>query len=69
MRSALLNEEVVDAYLQDKLAKSNMLGPFTGNNVHNIHINRIGIILKKHHIGKWRLITDLPSQKATALTI
>ena len=59
MGSALQNEKVVDAYLQDELAKNNMLGPFTLNSLPNIHINRIGVIPKKHQVGKWQLITDL----------
>ena len=60
MGSALQNEEVVDAYLQDELAKSNMLVPFTLNSVLNVYINRIRVITKKQQVGKWCLITDLP---------
>ena len=42
MGSALQNKDVVDAYLQDEL-----------NDAHSIHINRIGVIPKRHQVGKW----------------
>ena len=44
-----------------------MLGPFTGNNAHNIHINKIGVIPKNYHMGKWRLITDLSFPKGNSV--
>ena len=59
MPSATRHGDIVDAYLQDELAKGNMLGPFPPTSAPNIHINRIGVIPKKHQAGKWRIITDL----------
>ena len=35
------------------------MGPFTPQTASIVHLNRIGVIPKKHQIGKWRLITDL----------
>ena len=34
------------------------MGPFTPQTASIAHLNRIGVILKKHQIGKWRLITN-----------
>ena len=69
MRSGLQNKEVVDAYLQDELAKNNMLGPFTGNKAHNIHINRVGVIPKKKtpHGKVAPYITDLSFSEGNSI--
>ena len=54
-------------YLQDELAKGNMLGPFLPTSAPNIHINRIGVIPMTHQVRKWHIITDFPSLKETVL--
>ena len=53
-----LHPDVINEYLQKKTHLSNTIGPFP---VHKseVHINRFGIIPKKHQPGKWYLITDL----------
>ena len=37
----------------------NIIGPFPLHKSPEVHINRFGVIPKKHQSGKWRLITDL----------
>ena len=38
---------------------SRVFGPFPSSTAPCVHINRFGVIPKKHQPGKWRLITDL----------
>ena len=56
---ALQHPEVVDHYLEEELALKRVTGPFLKELVPEVHINRFGVIPKKHQPGKWRLIVDL----------
>ena len=58
MKSALEHPIVVDEYLQQKLQHHRILGPFIPQDCEGlgIHINRFGVILKKHATNKPRLI-------------
>ena len=55
---ATLHPEVVDEYLANELAKSRIAGPFKKTAIPEAHINRFGVIPKKHS-HQWRLIVDL----------
>ena len=57
MQSANQNEDVIENYLSKEIAAGNILGPIPLSS--SVHINRFGVIPKKHQMGKWRLITDL----------
>ena len=59
MSSAQQHPEVIDDYLRKEITASNILGPFSSLSAPMVHINRFGVIPKKHQPGKWRLITDL----------
>ena len=59
MHSSTQNPGVINDYLHKEVAAHNILGPFTIGAFPGIHINRFGVIPKKHQAGKWRLITDL----------
>ena len=59
MQSASQHLDVIDKYIQAKLKKNRIKGPFHSHLAPSVHINRFGLFLKKHQAGKWRLITDL----------
>ena len=59
MQSARQNAQVIQDYLTKEIHSGNILGPFNPQSFTNLHINRFGVIPKKHQPGKWRLITDL----------
>ena len=59
MPSASENSQVIEEYLQKQIEQGNIIGPFSPHLTPAIHINRFGVIPKKHQPGKWRLITDL----------
>ena len=59
MLSAKQNPDVIEQYITKENVGGNILGPFTQGMAGKIHINRFGVIPKKHQPGKWRLITDL----------
>ena len=60
MQSALKHPEVINDYLQKKILQEQIRGRFPPHLAPSVHINRLGVIPKKHQPGKWRLITDLP---------
>ena len=41
--------------------------PSYPHEVPNVHINRFGVIPKKHQPGKWRVITDLSYPKGSSV--
>lgn len=59
MLSAEQHSQIIDDYLQNELHQRNIMGPFPPQTANVVHINRFGVIPKKHQPGKWRLITDL----------
>ena len=59
MQSAQQHPDIIGEYLQTETQKQNILGPFPPHKSQEVHINRFGVIPKKHQPGKWRLITDL----------
>ena len=67
MQSAILHQGVVDEYLKKEVEQGNILGPFPKETAPNVHINRFGVIPKKHQVGKWRLITDLSFPEGSSI--
>ena len=63
MRSAAEHATIVSDYLRQELEQGFVLGPFNTQGFSSVVIqtSRIGVILKKHTQGKWRLIVDLSS--------
>ena len=59
MQSARDHPQVIEEYLHNEVAQGRILGPYSSSMLPNIHINRFGVISKKHQHNKWRLITDL----------
>ena len=59
MRSTALNPQVIDEYIKQESKAGNIIGPFPKALAPNVHINRFGVIPKKHQSAKWRLITYL----------
>ena len=51
MQSASLHQDVIDKYLEQETELGNILGPFS-RTAPIIYVNRFGVILKKHQIGK-----------------
>ena len=66
MSTAHQHPEVIDEYLQKELVQPNIPGPFPLSYTLMVHVNRFGVVPKKHQPGKWRLITDLsfPEKKS-----
>ena len=61
MPSASLQPSVIDEYLSTELAKGRIAGPLSSPPLPHFHINRFGVIPKKHQPGKWCPILDLSS--------
>jgi len=59
MQSAKQHPDVINEYLQKETHLLNIIGPFPLHNCPEVHINRFGVIPKKHQLGKRCLITDL----------
>ena len=59
MQSATEHPQVIDDYLHNETSEGRIPGPFSLGTMPGIHTNRIGVIPKKHQLGKWHLITDL----------
>ena len=58
-RSICNQWSLIEDYLRHETEAGNILGPFPEHAFANLHINRFGVIPKKHKPGCWRLITDL----------
>ena len=69
MKSALEHPAVVDQYLKQELQHHRVLGPFIPQDCEGlgIHVNRFGVIPKKHTSNKWRLIVDLSSPEQRSI--
>ena len=61
MPSALLQQSIIDSYLENELHKGRIAGPFPIPPLPNLHTSPFGVIPKKHQPGKWPLILDLSS--------
>jgi hypothetical protein len=61
MPSATKNPGPVERYLENEVAENRVIGPLPLTATNDVHINRFGVIPKRHQPGKWRLITDLSS--------
>ena len=60
MCSVILNPQVIEEYIYQEIElDNNVIGPLSKAMVPAAHINRLGVIPKKHQPGKWRLITEL----------
>ena len=59
MPSCKAHTEIIEEYLTKEMKEGRILGPFLPHTIPHIHINRFGVIPKRHQPGKWRLITDL----------
>ena len=55
MSSTFKNPQVFEDYLSKQATAGNIFGPFSPSTLPYVHINRFGIIPKKHQPGKWRL--------------
>ena len=67
MSSALENPQVIEEYLSKEVTAGNIFGPFSPSALPEVHINRFGVIPKKHQPGRWRLITDLSHHEGTSV--
>lgn len=60
MLSARQHPHIIDEYLLTESQAGNILGPYSPHSAPTgLHINRFGVIPKKHQVNRWRLITDL----------
>ena len=59
MGSASQNPSIIDKYVEQELALHRFMGPLDSSLASHVHVNRFGVIPKRHQPGKWRLITDL----------
>ena len=59
MTSALLKPQVFNNYLQSEVQTGRVAGPFSQSLFPVLHMSHFGVIPKRHHPGKWRLILDL----------
>ena len=66
-QSAHDNPNAIEKYLQDQIQQGNIFGPFLPHETPNVHINRFGVIPKKHQPGKWHVITDLSYPKGSSV--
>jgi len=67
MKSASDNPSVIDEYLDKEVKLGRVLGPLEPNLHPQVHINRFGVIPKKHQPGRWRLIVDLSHPKGASV--
>lgn len=67
MPSATEHPEVVGEYIQSEVSKGRMIGPLPRRLEDLCHVSRIGVILKGHTPGKWRLITNLSFPEAASV--
>ena len=58
--AAQLNASVVDKYLKEELECGRLVEVPSGR-TGDIHVSKLGVILKWHQPGKWRMIVDLSS--------
>ena len=65
MFSARKHPAVVSQYLQSECSKGRIHDPFP--TPPGIHTSPIGVIPKKHRVGKWRLIVNLSSPKGSSI--
>ena len=47
----MLNSQVIEEYIKQEIELSNIIGPFTKAVAPVVHINRFGVIPKKHQPG------------------
>ena len=59
--SALQHAAVVDEYLAHEVSLGQVAGLFTSPPLPNFQVSSFGLIQKRGHPGKWRLIVDLSS--------
>ena len=59
--SAFQNPQIIDDYLANEVARSQVAGPFPAIPLPNLQISSFGVIPRKGQPGKWRLIVDLSS--------
>ena len=67
MSSALENPQVIEEYLSKEVTAGNIFGPFSPSALPEVHINRFGVIPKKHQPGRWHLITELSHHEGTSV--
>ena len=63
LEGAYLHPKVVEEYLQAEVDHGRLAGPYSPSLLPQVHINRFGVIPKRHQPGKWRLIVDLSYPK------
>ena len=67
MGSASQNPSIIDKYVEQELALHRFIHPLDSSIACHIHVNRFGVIPKRHQPGKWRLITDLSHPQGTSV--
>ena len=58
---------MIEDYLEKETTSGNIFGQFCREEFPTIHVNRFGVILKKHQQGKWQLITELSFPKGASV--
>ena len=66
MHSATANSSVVNSYLRAEVAASHVFGP-VNLGVSTFQANPIGLVLRNHQHGRWRLIIDLSSSRLASV--
>ena len=59
LNGALQHPQIVEEYLSTEVSHHRVAGPFNKEPPLTAHINRFGVIPKRHQPNKWRLIVDL----------
>ena len=67
MSSAYEHPQVVSNYLSEECSHGRILGPFDLSPVPQLYVSRFGVIPKRHHENKWRLILDLSSPEGSSV--
>ncbi|MCG8621304.1 MAG: hypothetical protein MJE68_04770 [Proteobacteria bacterium] len=67
MPAADLHPTVIENYPKDELNCNCLVEVQSAAAV--VHVSEVGVILKKHHPGKWRQIVDLSSPGGASINI
>ena len=65
--SAVLNQEVVAAYMKEEVSKGQLAGPLPQEVATQVYTSPIGVIPKGHTPGKWYLIVDLSNSAGSSV--
>ena len=59
MPSEVEHGDVISEYIKSEIRRRHFVGPYDIEACPHVHINQLGVVLKGHTLGKWRIITDL----------